>query len=186
MIAVRQAVELLLESPSVRARFEDTGNVAARAALDLGLVGVVARAAGLATDARADFPGGLYRTAQIPVTIGEAGDTLSRALVRWLEIQRSATFVREILHSLPAGDTGAPGRTPLAPDTLAVTCVEGWRGEIWHVASTNKRGYLAHYKLVDPSFHNWPGLEWALRGEQIADFPLCNKSFNLSYCGFDL
>jgi Ni,Fe-hydrogenase III large subunit len=64
--------------------------------------------------------------------------------------------------------------------------MEGWRGEIAHVAVTGGDGRFARYKIVDPSFHNWMGLAMALRGEQISDFPLCNKSFNLSYCGHDL
>jgi Ni,Fe-hydrogenase III large subunit len=63
---------------------------------------------------------------------------------------------------------------------------EGWRGEICHVAITDDTGKFARYKITDPSFHNWMGLAMALRDEQISDFPLCNKSFNLSYCGFDL
>ena len=73
-----------------------------------------------------------------------------------------------------------------APNSLAVTLAEGWRGEICHVAMTDERGRLARYKVVDPSFHNWIGLAMAMRGQQISDFPLCNKSFNLSYCGHDL
>jgi Ni,Fe-hydrogenase III large subunit len=75
---------------------------------------------------------------------------------------------------------------PLAPDTLAVSLVEGWRGETCHVAVTDAAGRFRTYKIVDPSFHNWTGLALALRGQQISDFPVCNKSFNLSYCGFDL
>ena len=63
---------------------------------------------------------------------------------------------------------------------------EGWRGEVCHVAITGAHGRFQRYKVVDPSFHNWPGLAYALRGQQISDFPLCNKSFNLSYCGHDL
>ncbi len=73
-----------------------------------------------------------------------------------------------------------------AADTLAVALVEGWRGEICHVALTDAVGRFRRYKIVDPSFHNWTGLALALRGQAISDFPLCNKSFNLSYCGFDL
>ena len=75
---------------------------------------------------------------------------------------------------------------PLAPSALVVTLVEGWRGEIAHVAATDAAGRLATYKVKDPSFHNWMGLAMALRDGQISDFPLCNKSFNLSYCGHDL
>ena len=64
--------------------------------------------------------------------------------------------------------------------------VEGWRGEVCHVALTDAAGHFRRYKIVDPSFHNWIGLALALRGQAISDFPVCNKSFNLSYCGFDL
>jgi Ni,Fe-hydrogenase III large subunit len=79
-----------------------------------------------------------------------------------------------------------PFSTPLAADHAAVTLIEGWRGEICHVAITGGDGRFAAYKVVDPSFHNWFGLAMALRNQQISDFPLCNKSFNLSYCGHDL
>ena len=73
-----------------------------------------------------------------------------------------------------------------APDNLVVSLIEGWRGEICHVAITDPEARFAHYKIVDPSFHNWMGLAIAMRDQQISDFPLCNKSFNLSYCGHDL
>ncbi|OGG01734.1 MAG: hypothetical protein A3F83_00490 [Candidatus Glassbacteria bacterium RIFCSPLOWO2_12_FULL_58_11] len=69
---------------------------------------------------------------------------------------------------------------------MTVSLVEGWRGEICHTALTDESGRFTVYKVVDPSFHNWSGLALALRGQQISDFPLCNKSFNLSYCGHDL
>jgi len=75
---------------------------------------------------------------------------------------------------------------PLAGNSLAVSLVEGWRGPVCHVAITDHAGRFARYKVVDPSFHNWIGLMLALRDQQISDFPLCNKSFNLSYCGHDL
>ena len=102
-----------------------------------------------------------------------------------MEIQRSAGFIREQLSALPAGPVRvAVG--PLATNAAVVSLVEGWRGEICHVAQTDAQGRFAHYKVVDPSVHNWPGLAAAMRGQQISDFPLCNKSFNLSYCGHDL
>ena len=75
---------------------------------------------------------------------------------------------------------------PPAPNKVAVSLIEGWRGELCHVAQTDDAGRFERYKIVDPSFHNWLGLALALRGQQISDFPLCNKSFNLSYCGHDL
>jgi Ni,Fe-hydrogenase III large subunit len=75
---------------------------------------------------------------------------------------------------------------PVATDSLVVSLMEGWRGAIGHVALTGADGRLSRYKVVDPSFFNWMGLALAMRNQQISDFPLCNKSFNLSYCGFDL
>ena len=181
----RSAIELLWESPSVMERFEGTGTVARAVAEALGLKGPAARASGLDRDARRDHPSGLFRSGSPPVALAESGDVYARAYVRWLEIGHSLDFVRARLAALPPGPTrGEAGG--LAPDRLAVSLVEGWRGEICHVALTDGRGRFARYKVVDPSFHNWMALAVALRGQQISDFPLCNKSFNLSYCGHDL
>jgi Ni,Fe-hydrogenase III large subunit len=182
---VTGAAELLWESASVQARFENTGVVPRETCLALGIVGPAARACGLECDARHDFPAGIYRFAHVPVSTWTTGDVFARAYVRWLEIQRSVAFVRDQLLALPDGPIRGPVG-PLKPDHLAVSLVEGWRGEICHVALTNADGCFARYKVVDPSFHNWMGLAIALRGQQISDFPLCNKSFNLSYCGHDL
>jgi Ni,Fe-hydrogenase III large subunit len=178
-------VELLWHTASVMARFEDTGTVAKATAAEVGLVGVAARACGLDRDVRHDFPGGIFRFAQVPVSTAATGDVFARAYVRWLEVQRSGDFLREQLASLAGGPCRAELR-PLRPGALAVSLVEGWRGEICHAALTDEAGRFAAYKVVDPSFHNWFGLALALRGQQISDFPLCNKSFNLSYCGHDL
>ena len=109
----------------------------------------------------------------------------ARAFVRWLEIENSGEFVLNQLHTLPAG----PNRVemqPLAAEAFVVSLVEGWRGPICHVAITDSSGRFARYKVVDPSFQNWIGLMLAMRDQPISDFPLCNKSFNLSYCGHDL
>ena len=182
---VANAVNLLWTTPSVMARFEGTGALTTDLCTELGLVGPVARACGLERDDRSRFPAGLYRFAQMPVSTWHTGDVFARAYVRWLEIQRSLAFVREQLETLPAGplwrEAGA-----LPPHALVVTLVEGWRGEICHAAVTDAQGGFARYKIVDPSFHNWLGLALAMRDQQISDFPLCNKSFNLSYCGHDL
>jgi Ni,Fe-hydrogenase III large subunit len=182
---VKSSVGLMMTSASVLARFEDTGRVDAETAAALGLVGVAARASGLTRDARHDFPAGIYRFAQVPMSLWHTGDVFARAHVRWKEIQRSLPFIRERLAQLPRG---APrvDCPALRPDRVCVTLVEGLRGEICHVAMTDGAGRFAAYKVVDPSFHNWSGLAMALRDQQISDFPLCNKSFDLSYCGVDL
>ncbi len=179
------AANLLWESVSVQARFEGTGAVAPRDCRALGMVGPAARACGVEDDVRQDFPSGIYRFAQVPVSAWQTGDVFARAYVRWLEIQRSVAFIRSQLQELPDGPVRAAAAA-LKPDALVVSLVEGWRGAICHVALTDAHGRFARYKVVDPSFHNWYGLALALRDQQISDFPLCNKSFNLSYCGHDL
>ena len=179
------AIELLWDTPSVMARFEDTGPLPREVALELGMVGPAARACGLQRDARHDQPSGIFRFAHIPISTWQTGDVFARAYVRWLEVQRSIAFVREQLRALPPGEIRSPLRE-LAPDQIAVALVEGWRGELCHVALTGPTGRFERYKIVDPSFHNWMGLAYALREQQISDFPLCNKSFSLSYCGHDL
>lgn len=181
----QSAVERLWESASVMERFEETGALPGEIAAALGLKGPAARASGLDRDARRDHPGGIYRFTQLPVALAESGDVFARAYVRWLEIQRSAAFVREQVEALPAGPVSVEVGA-LAPMQLTAALVEGWRGELCHVALTDERGRFERYKIVDPSFHNWSALAWVMRGAQISDFPLCNKSFNLSYCGHDL
>jgi Ni,Fe-hydrogenase III large subunit len=182
---MEQAASWLWDAASVRSRFESTGTVFAAQAVEIGLVGPAARACGLVRDVRYDHPAGWHRFAQVPVSVWPGGDVFARARVRWLECQRSGQFLREQLAAPVEGEIRAP-IGPLAPDTLAVMLVEGWRGEVCHAALTDSAGRFRRYKIVDPSFHNWTGLALALRGQAISDFPLCNKSFNLSYAGFDL
>ena len=182
---VEQAAEWLWDSASARARFENVGTVFSPQAAEIGLVGPAARACGLVRDVRYDHPVGWHRFAQIPIAVWPDGDVLARARVRWLEIQRSGQFLLEQLASPPDGECLEDLSQP-APDTLAVALVEGWRGEVCHVALTDGAGRYRRYKITDPSFHNWTGLSLALRGQAVSDFPICNKSFNLSYCGFDL
>ncbi len=179
------AVNLLWDTQSVMARFEDTGTIDKATAVELGLVGPAARASGLSRDVRCDQSAGIWRFAQLAVSTCETGDVFARAYVRWLEVQRSIQFIRERLKELPGGGIRV-GPAALAPDSLAVALNEGWRGENCHVAITDGEGRFTRYKVVDPSFHNWPALARSLRDQEISDFPLCNKSFNLSYCGHDL
>jgi Ni,Fe-hydrogenase III large subunit len=182
---VANAAGLLWASASVEARFEGTGAVSREDCIALGVVGPAARACGVECDVRQDFPSGIFRFAQIPVSTWRTGDVFARAYVRWLEIQRSVAFIQSQLHELPDGPVRVDVRNA-RPDHLVVSLVEGWRGDICHLALTDAQGRFARYKIVDPSFHNWTALAMALRDQQISDFPLCNKSFNLSYCGHDL
>ncbi len=182
---VTEAATLLWNTPSVMARFEETGTLSRKQARELGLVGPAARACGKEMDNRVDFPTGSYRRHRLPISVWFTGDVHGRAFVRWLEIKRSVTFILARLQDLPVRkEQTTVGRLPA--DRCVVSLVEGWRGSICHVAVTGDEGEIQTYKVVDPSVHNWPGLALAVRGEGIMDFPICNKSFNLSYCGHDL
>ncbi len=182
---LQPAIEILWNSPSVTARFEHTGVLPRETALELGLVGVAARASGIDRDSRRDHPSGIYRFTHLPVVTAHGGDVLARAYVRGLEIQHSIAFVLEQLQSLPSGETFTP-TAALRSGMFAVSLQESWRGELCHVALTDADGRFEHYNITDPSIHNWFGLAMAMRGGQISDFPICNKSFSLSYCGCDL
>ena len=179
------AANLLWDDPMVVDRFEATGVLSQDVTEKLGLVGPAARACGMEQDVRFDYPTGIFRMAQIPVATYATGDVFGRAYVRWLEIQRSIEFIQDQLTALPRGEA-VVSLPALKPNALSVSLVEGWRGEICHVAITDAQGRFNRYKVVDPSFHNWFGLAMAMRNEEISNFPLCNKSFNLSYCGHDL
>ena len=179
------AAQMLWNTPTVVERFENTGVVDSEVCEQIGMVGVAARACGRSMDVRHDFPFGVFRFVHVPVMTAHYGDVNSRAFVRWLELQRSAEFVAEQLQVLPATSVRTEMK-PLRPGMIVASLVEGWRGEICHVAITDSAGKFARYKITDPSFHNWFGVALALRDGQISDFPLCNKSFNLSYCGHDL
>ena len=180
------AAELLWSTPTVVERFEGTGTVDTDTCEEIGMVGVAARACGRSIDVRHDFPFGIYRFVHVPLMTAHHGDVNSRAFVRFLEMQRSAEFVAEQLQTLPQTPIRSDGNARLAGDSIVASLTEGWRGEVCHVAITDSAGKFARYKITDPSFHNWFGLALALRDGQISDFPLCNKSFNLSYCGHDL
>ncbi|MGE4560623.1 MAG: hydrogenase [Desulfobulbus sp.] len=180
--------ELLFSAHTVLGRFEDTGTVSRQVAAQLGLVGYCGRASGLDYDVRASFPIELYN--QLPALINQVtnGDVYSRAMVRREEIIHSLDIIEALL-AMDADTeqvTSGMQEQPLAPSSFVVTLNEGWRGEVAHCLLTDGQGRLIRYKVKDPSFHNWTGLAMALRNQEISDFPLCNKSFNLSYCGFDL
>ena len=158
--------------------------------LRIGGVGQAARASGVARDLRSSHPWGPYTglLRHEPV-VRTQGDVMARLMVRCREVLQSAQYIDRLLEAWrsPAGELPAPDYTaPLAPDSLSVGLVEGWRGEICHAVVTDSSGRIAACRIKDPSLHNWLALALAVRGEGISDFPICNKSFNLSYCGHDL
>jgi Ni,Fe-hydrogenase III large subunit/Ni,Fe-hydrogenase III component G len=177
-------VEIALRQTIVRDRFTGTAVLTRQQAADVGVLGYVARASGLAMDARHAHPFvDLGAALQIPVQSG--GDVLARFHQRVDEVRHSVTLLRELLPTIRAGirgDVVPPGR-PLQAGT---GIVEGWRGTIVHRVETGPEGELARVKIVDPSFFNWPALPLALADTIVPDFPLVNKSFNLAYAGNDL
>lgn len=177
--------DLLFTKALVLARFEDIGAISLKNAKKFGLVGPACRACQLERDIRIDYASGMWQFYHVPISLGATGDVYARALVRRQEAMRSLEFLMKVLPSLPHGNIFvAP--PPMKENRLALSLVEGWRGEIMHVGITDDKGAFLRYKIKDPSFHNWFGLAWAMRNQEISDFPLCNKSFNLSYAGHDL
>ena len=181
----RGAIELFFDAPSALARMERVGTLSIDDAEAMGMVGVAARACGLTRDVRLHYPYGGYISTYDHCVIEDSGDVFARANIRRREIYKSLHWLKLSLRDLPRGTLRQP-LPPLAPETLAIALVEGWRGELVQVGITDAAGQFSRYKIIDPSFHNWSGLAMAMREQQISDFPLCNKSFNLSYCGFDL
>lgn len=181
---------LLFDAHTVQARFEHTGTVDHQMATDLGLVGFAGRACNIPYDARVTFPTEYYEGLPANRNLITNGDVNSRAMVRREEIMHSLELINLLLDMHESQRyTATPLQTQdhnLSPDSFVVTINEGWRGEVSHCILTDGDGHVQRYKIKDPSFHNWTGLAMSLRNQEISDFPLCNKSFNLSYCGFDL
>jgi Ni,Fe-hydrogenase III large subunit len=178
--------DLFISARTVQHRLRGVGTVPSYVAREIGLVGLAARASELPIDTRRAARGGAYRLLPIRPARKPDGDCLARALVRIDELEASLRFVSGALEYYADFQEPLKSLGPLVPDRLMVAVVEGWRGEIVHCLETDAQGRLLHYKVQDPSLRNWLGLALALRGNDISDFPICNKSFDLSYCGNDL
>ena len=175
-------------SPTLLARFEQCGIVPREEMLRIGGVGQAARASGVARDIRASHPWGVYTgTLRHESIVKRHGDVMARLMVRCREVLQSAGYIERLLADYTPDAAQQPDYTAaLAPDSLSFGLVEGWRGETCHVTVTDAGGNIAACRIKEPSLHNWMALALAVRGEGISDFPICNKSFNLSYCGHDL
>jgi len=176
--------------PSEQSRFEEIGKVTYRQMYLIGAVGQAAKAAGLKRDVRWSHPDITYQSLDFkPVTLS-TGDVWARFLLRRLELLQSIGLIRQLL-SIHSNISTRPkprydDTVNLTPNSLTISINEGWRGEICHTMVTGDEGELIHYKVKDPSLHNWLALALSLRDLEISDFPINNKSYNLSYCGFDL
>ncbi|MCU7490377.1 MAG: hydrogenase [Ignavibacteria bacterium] len=177
--------DFMFSSTSVMTRLEATGKVHYKWASEVGMVGPAARASGVKTDVRQDFPYGAYRYHATQTVTLDSGDVFARARIRSLEIEESLGFILERFVDIPQGEIFSEVKA-LRENTGVISLSEGWRGEIMHAILTGPDGKISSYKVKDPSFNNWYGLALSVRGEGISNFPLCNKSFDLSYSGHDL
>lgn len=187
---VDRITKTMLKNSTVMSRLEKTGTVSKEKAEEIGLVGMAAKASGIDSDTRFNYPDKWMSELNIEHKMFKGvGDVNSRFKLRYKEVKESISIIRKILNKLKEYKN-EPLLTiesnSLAENSLVISLVEGWRGEIVHIAMTDEKGKLSKYKIKDPSFNNWYGLALAVRNNGISDFPLCNKSFNLSYAGNDL
>jgi len=177
----------LSKLPSALSRLEKTGVVTYEEVLEIGAVGMAARMSNLKRDIRQSHPFNLYGTniSHEPI-LKRHGDVYSRVQIRREEICQSIEYIRKIITEVPEFRNTEETSMVVPLDMFAISLTEGWRGEICHCAVTDHFGKLAMYKIKDPSHHNWMVLAHAVRNNEISDFPICNKSFSLSYCGHDL
>ena len=186
---LQHALDLMFDSPTVLDRFENTGTVQNETALRIGLTGPAGRASGLDVNALRDFPCPGQSSFPEPISVAElTGDVMARAKVRYAEIKAAHKWLFQVLDSEDCEQQSSGTRVPpeLCKNAFAVSITEAWRGDYCCCAVTDQNGKFRRCKIVDPSFHNWFGLAMSLRNEEISNFPICNKSFNLSYCGHDL
>jgi Ni,Fe-hydrogenase III large subunit/Ni,Fe-hydrogenase III component G len=178
-------ITLLIDSGSFTDRVDSTGVLTNQAARDLGIVGMAARASGIDADLRRDHPHDAYEGLRFEVPVEEGGDVRARLMVRAREVEQSFAILPQVIDALP--DTALRATVPeeLPAAASALGWVEAWRGPCVHWVATDEHGHLTRVKVTDASFLNWPGLIHAVPGNILPDFPVINKSFNLSYSGND-
>lgn len=172
--------------PTALGRLEKTGVINHDLAVSIGTVGMAARASGVMRDIRTTHSYGLYNLFSPISIVKHHGDVYARTKLRHDEIVQSLYYLRKIIRQIPAEPNLRKPLTSLRHESFGISLTEGWRGEICHCAVTDEKGELLHYNVKDPSMHNWLALALAVRNNEISDFPICNKSFDLSYCGHDL
>ena len=173
-------------NPVVLSRLENICRVDKDEMKSLNVSGPSARSCGIDRDARFDYPQGFYHNTLINKKILTGGDLFSRAYLRYLEAKESLGEAIRILETFDLSIQADSKVFPLQENSICASVVESWRGELIHIGITGDEGRIVGYKIQDPSFCNWNALECAVRNNEISDFPVCNKSYNLSYCGFDL
>lgn len=184
-----EMVRLTYRLPSIQNRFDFSGIITHKQAHLLGTVGPSARMSGIMRDIRVSHPNLAYQKFPYETLTVEKGDVFARFLLKKRDLRKSIAWIRTVLDNCEFGMTKTKKPTynlALKPHHFAISLTEAWRGEICHCAITDKNGNLQHYKVTDPSMHNWKALELSMRNTEISDFPINNKSYDLSYCGHDL
>lgn len=192
-LKLKPIVDFLFSNQVARDRMTNVGILTPKLAADFGVVGVAGRASGIAYDARKSFVHGCFPRQNMVLPVQQAGDVLSRAKVRAEELRSSLEIIYEILETLPGGDTAGAhhdlrslNRFKFKTNDCGIGIVESFRGELIHLFFTDGDGKIIRYAIKDPSVNNWTALAIAVRNNLLSDFPLCNKSFGLSYSGHDL
>ncbi len=178
-------ITLLIDAGTFTDRVDGTGILTHQAARDLGIVGVAARASGVDADLRRDHPHDGYEGLRFEVPVEEGGDVRARLMVRAREVEQSLAILHQVLDSMPETPLSARLPEELPASSSALGWAEAWRGPVLHWVATDEAGKISRVKVTDPSTLNWPGLAQAVPGNIIPDFPVINKSFNLSYSGND-
>lgn len=180
----QRLVAMIHASDSTRDRLERTGILAPERARDLGVVGVAGRASGIDLDVRRDHPYAAYHTVEVNPPVYQAGDIFHRMQVRIDEVWASMKMIREFAAAPFTGEPCTP-LPPIPSGRCALSALEGWRGEIFHWLRIGDGSRIERCKIKDPSLNKWPALVEAVQGNIVPDFPVINKSFNLSYSGTD-
>ena len=182
-----EVIDVAENSVSLLNRLKGTGVLPYAIAQDHGAVGIAGKSVGMPNDARADYPYAAYDELSLgKVATEQSADVYARFRVRINEVYSSAKIIQQTLHQMPEERIILPTDIVLKKDSLAIGCVEGWRGEIIYFVTTDSHGNLTRVAPRDPSFINWVLLGHAAIGNVVPDFPLINKSFSLSYSGNDL
>jgi len=180
-----EVVNIAINNSTVLDRLHGTGHLTEQTARDMQVIGSVARASGIDADARRDHPFAAYGELETKVPLFSSGDVWARMMVRVEEASEAFNLITRALDALPDGKTQEPiGALPVGASDFGL--VESWRGPIWHWVVAGEDNSLFRVKVKDPSFANWPALNYAILKNIVPDFPLVNKSFNLSYAGNDL
>lgn len=182
---LEDTVDIIMHNSMFHDRIENTGALKTKIAFDLNAVGPAARASGIPNDMRKQFPYAAYPKLEFRVPVYTDGDVNSRMKIKIKESFESIGLMRQAIENMPAGKDFSP-LGPLSPRRQAFGITESPRGENVHWVMTGEDGNIFRYKIRTPSFCNWPALCYAVAGNIVPDFPLINKSFNLSYAGNDL